>query len=64
MNTQHATFAGGCFWCMVPPFKELGGVISVEAGYTFFPKQIQIKTGKNPDNTRFSPFHTLPQEVV
>jgi len=29
-----ATFAGGCFWCMVPPFAKLAGVISVTAGYT------------------------------
>lgn len=31
---KFATFAGGCFWCMVPPFKELTGVIEVIAGYT------------------------------
>jgi len=29
-----ATFAGGCFWCMEPPFEHLDGVVSVEAGYT------------------------------
>jgi len=29
-----ATFAGGCFWCMVPPFERLDGVVSVSAGYT------------------------------
>src|SRR6056297_267497 len=29
-----ATFAGGCFWCMEPPFKKLDGVASVVAGYT------------------------------
>jgi len=29
-----ATFAGGCFWCMEPPFDELPGVISTTAGYT------------------------------
>jgi peptide-methionine (S)-S-oxide reductase len=32
--TEIATFAGGCFWCMVPPFKNLPGVVSVTAGYT------------------------------
>ncbi|SDI12355.1 peptide-methionine (S)-S-oxide reductase MsrA [Desulfosporosinus hippei] len=31
---QLATFAGGCFWCMVKPFEELPGVAKVEAGYT------------------------------
>jgi peptide-methionine (S)-S-oxide reductase len=29
-----ATFAGGCFWCMEPPFEALEGVVSVTAGYT------------------------------
>ncbi len=29
-----ATFAGGCFWCMVQPFAKLSGVRSVVAGYT------------------------------
>jgi len=32
--TETATFAGGCFWCLTPPFKKLPGVISVTAGYT------------------------------
>lgn len=31
---QRATFAGGCFWCMVPPFTSLDGVIKVTSGYT------------------------------
>jgi peptide-methionine (S)-S-oxide reductase len=29
-----ATFAGGCFWCMEPPFEGQDGVVSVTAGYT------------------------------
>jgi peptide-methionine (S)-S-oxide reductase len=29
-----ATFAGGCFWCMEPPFEALDGVASVTSGYT------------------------------
>ena len=29
-----ATFAGGCFWCMEPPFRKLAGVIDVISGYT------------------------------
>src|SRR5262245_27735729 len=28
-----ATFAGGCFWCVQPPFEKLPGVSSVVAGY-------------------------------
>lgn len=31
---RKATFAGGCFWCMTPPFKKLDGVKEVLAGYT------------------------------
>lgn len=31
---QLATFAGGCFWCMVKPFDELPGIVSVVSGYT------------------------------
>jgi peptide methionine sulfoxide reductase msrA/msrB len=29
-----ATFAGGCFWCMVSPFEEQPGIIQVVSGYT------------------------------
>jgi len=28
-----AIFAGGCFWCMEPPFDKLEGVISTTSGY-------------------------------
>ena len=28
-----ATFAGGCFWCMQPPFDQLEGVIATLPGY-------------------------------
>jgi peptide-methionine (S)-S-oxide reductase len=31
---EKATFAGGCFWCMEPPFDKLKGVISTTSGYT------------------------------
>jgi peptide-methionine (S)-S-oxide reductase len=33
-GTAVATFAGGCFWCMEPPFDKLPGVISTTSGYT------------------------------
>ena len=33
-----ATFAGGCFWCMEPPFEKLPGVSSVTSGYTGGPE--------------------------
>ncbi|GIK85623.1 MAG: peptide-methionine (S)-S-oxide reductase MsrA [Burkholderiales bacterium] len=28
-----ATFAGGCFWCMEPPYDKLDGVLSTTSGY-------------------------------
>ncbi len=31
---KKATFAGGCFWCVEPPFDELDGVVSTTSGYT------------------------------
>ncbi len=33
-KTQLATFAGGCFWCMEPPFEKLKGVHKVTSGFT------------------------------
>ncbi len=35
-NRKHAeaTFAGGCFWCMEPPFHNQDGVLDVFAGYS------------------------------
>lgn len=31
---ERATFAGGCFWCMEPPFDAVAGVVSTTSGYT------------------------------
>lgn len=39
-----ATFAGGCFWCMEPPFEKLDGVVSVVSGFT----------GGNTDNPTYN----------
>lgn len=33
-GSKKATFAGGCFWCMEPPYEILEGVSEVKAGYT------------------------------
>ena len=30
---KYAVFAGGCFWCMQPPFDQLHGVVRSEVGY-------------------------------
>jgi len=32
-KTAVATFAGGCFWCMEPPYDRVPGVISTTSGY-------------------------------
>ena len=34
-----ATLAGGCFWCMEPPFEALPGVYKVISGYTGGPEK-------------------------
>lgn len=45
-----ATFAGGCFWCMEPPFDELEGVSSTISGYigghVENPSYEQVTTGR------------------
>ena len=45
-----AIFAGGCFWCMEPPFDALNGVISTTSGYTSGsqpnPTYAQVSTGR------------------
>jgi peptide-methionine (S)-S-oxide reductase len=52
-----AVFAGGCFWCMEPPFDALEGVISTTSGYT---------GGKeaNPTYDRVSSGRTTHTEAV
>ena len=32
--TAKAYFAGGCFWCITPPFYEMNGVLSVASGFS------------------------------
>ena len=34
VNQKTALFAGGCFWCIEAPFRQLEGVLDVTAGYT------------------------------
>ncbi len=46
---EKATFAGGCFWCMVTPFEELPGIRGILSGYmggkVENPTYEQVKTG-------------------
>ncbi|GKU81095.1 peptide-methionine (S)-S-oxide reductase MsrA [Niallia sp. NCCP-28] len=48
---EKATFAGGCFWCMVTPFEELPGIHGIISGYMGGalenPTYEQVKTGKS-----------------
>jgi methionine-S-sulfoxide reductase len=50
VSVSKATFAGGCFWCLEPPFDEVPGVIETLVGYTGgaipHPTYEQICTGK------------------
>lgn len=53
-NTQAklkvATFAGGCFWCMEPPFEKMIGVSKVISGYSggtkVSPSYSEVSAGK------------------
>jgi len=52
-----ATFAGGCFWCMEPPYDALTGVISTTSGYMGGSK-------RNPTYEEVSSGRTGHAEVV
>lgn len=54
---EKATFAGGCFWCMEPPFEKLDGVIKVISGYAGGHKD-------NPTYEEVSAGHTGHVEAV
>lgn len=34
VNSATAIFAGGCFWCMQPPFDHAPGIVKTVVGYT------------------------------
>ena len=56
-ETAKATFAGGCFWCMEPPFDKLDGVLATISGYAGGKK-------KNPTYEEVSAGTTGHTEVV
>lgn len=47
---EKATFAGGCFWCMVHPFDEEPGILKIVSGYTGgateYPTYEQVCSGR------------------
>jgi peptide-methionine (S)-S-oxide reductase len=49
-QTAKATFAGGCFWCMEPPYDKLDGVLTTISGYiggkTKHPTYEQVSSGR------------------
>ena len=49
-QNEKAYFAGGCFWCMEPPFEALDGVVGATSGYmggtTENPTYEEVTTGK------------------
>ena len=57
MALDTATFAGGCFWCMEPPFDKLAGVLSTTSGY-------MGGTVRNPTYEQVSAGGTRHAEVV
>jgi peptide-methionine (S)-S-oxide reductase len=54
---RRSVFAGGCFWCMEPPFEKLDGVIDVVSGYAGGP-------GANPTYEEVSSGRSGHIEVV
>jgi peptide-methionine (S)-S-oxide reductase len=56
-TTAVATFAGGCFWCMEPPYDKQDGVIATTSGY-------MGGTKKNPTYPEVSAGGTGHTEVV
>ena len=57
MQTEIATFAGGCFWCTEAVFEQIKGVIKVTSGYTG-------GTFKNPTYTEISTGKTGHAEAI
>jgi peptide methionine sulfoxide reductase msrA/msrB len=69
---KKATFAGGCFWCMQPPYDKLKGVVSTRVGYTGGrvenPTYEQVSSGKTGHaeavEILFDPSETTYEELL
>jgi peptide-methionine (S)-S-oxide reductase len=60
VKTEKAVFAGGCFWCMEPPFDVLNGVVSTTSGYIGGKKDSPTYTEVSAGSTG----HTEAVEIV
>jgi peptide-methionine (S)-S-oxide reductase len=60
VKTEKAVFAGGCFWCMEPPFDVLSGVVSTTSGYIGGKKDSPTYTEVSAGSTG----HTEAVEIV
>jgi len=64
--TAVATFAGGCVWCMEPPFEKLDGVVDVVSGYSggseVDPTYEQVSSGRT-EHAEAVQFHYDPARV-
>lgn len=62
-----ATFAGGCFWCMQPPFDALKGVSKTQAGYTggevSHPTYVQVSSGNTGHREAIQVFYD-PKKIT
>ena len=54
---KKAYFAGGCFWCMQPPFDKLEGVVETWVGYSG-------GTEKNPTYNQVAGGRTSHAEAI
>ena len=63
---QKATFAGGCFWCMEPPFEKLMGVEKAVSGFMGGqlenPTYKQVSAGQTGHLEKFSPAEQYHQD--
>ena len=56
-ETEKATFAGGCFWCIESPYEGIDGILSVVSGYAGGKE-------KNPTYSQVSSGRTSHKEAV
>ncbi|MDT8440341.1 MAG: peptide-methionine (S)-S-oxide reductase MsrA [Desulfuromonadales bacterium] len=67
-----ATFAGGCFWCMEPPFDQLDGVAATISGYmggeTANPTYDEVSAGRTGHaevvQVRYDPARVSYQQLL